>query len=87
MATNEEIISSFTPTEEKIEENTQASPHISIKDAVTAFETIHKFLQQDNDCLELDYNETKVFHRLKKKISLYNSKNLNQGRTTSYFNN
>jgi hypothetical protein len=87
MPTDEQIISSLTPTEEEIEENIPILPHIPIKDAVTAFETAHKFLQQDNDGLEFDYNELKVFRALKKKINLYNYKNLNQEKITSYFTN
>jgi hypothetical protein len=85
MVTDEQIILSLTPTEEEIEENVPMLPYIPIKDAVAAFETVHKFFEQDNDGLELDYNELKVFHALKKKINLYNSKSLNQGKLTSYF--
>lgn len=85
MVTDEQIILSLTPTEEEIEESGPISPRIPIKDVVTAFETAHKFLEQDNDGLELDYNELKVFRGLKKKINLYNSKKLSQGKLTSYF--
>jgi hypothetical protein len=85
MASDEQIILSLTPTEDEIEESIPIPPHIPIKDAVTAFETVHKFLQQDNDGLEFDHNELKVFRALKRKINLYNSKILNQGKLTSYF--
>ena len=86
MVTDEQIILSLTPAEEEIEENVPTLPHIPIKDAVTAFETAHKFFEQDNNGLELDYNELKVFHALKKKINLYDSKSLIKPRkSNSYF--
>lgn len=87
MASDEQIILSLTPTEEEIEETIPIPPHIPIKDAVTAFETVHKFLQQDNDGLEFDHNELKVFRALKKKVNLYNYTSLNQEKITSYFTN
>jgi hypothetical protein len=85
MVTDEQIILSLTSAEEEIEEDVSTVPHIPIKDAVAAFETVHKFFEQDNNGLELDYNELKVFRALKRKINLYNSKSLNQGKLTSYF--
>jgi hypothetical protein len=87
MASDEQIILSLAPTEEEIEKTIPIPPHIPIKDAVTAFETVHKFLQQDNDGLEFDHNELKVFRALKKKVNLYNYKSLNQEKITSYFTN
>ena len=87
MATDEQIILSLTPNEEEIEETIPIQTRVLIKDAVAAFETAHKFLHQNNDDLEFDYNELKVFRALKKKINLYNYNKLNQGKITSYFTN
>ena len=41
--------------------------HVLLKDAITAFETAFNFLQQDS--MEIDYDELRVFRSLKRRWS------------------
>jgi hypothetical protein len=83
MVTEEEIISSFIPVEEESDASTSKTPTVSINAAATAFETVYDFLQQGD--IEIDYNESKAFKSLKRKLGLLKIKNQTQTSITSFF--
>ena len=87
MITEEEIISSFIPVEEEEtgenDTSTSKTPTVSINAAAAAFETVYDFLQQGD--IEIDYNESKAFKSLKRKLGLLKIKNQTQTSITSFF--